>query len=264
MSAREQKLVKEMRDFTGASTDQARTLLERFGWDIAQAADAFFQGDLGGAGAGAPPPEPQVDLRAIGEWFDRYKDVDVPGEKEKMTDGIMQFCADLGIDAEDVVVLVISWTMKAEEMCVYTRDEFDRGMRELGVDSPEKLKERLDGMRAMLAAPESFKEIYAYTFEYAKETGKKVMPKDIAVAMWRIVLGDGRFKYLDQWCSFVEAQAIKFVNRDTWKMALEFATTTAESLDDYDEDGAWPCIIDDFVDFLKKQPAEEEKKGGEA
>ena len=265
MSARETRLIKEMRDFTGASAAQARTLLERFGWDISHAADAFFTGDLGGgagAGAGAPPP-PALDARAIAEWFDQYKDADVPGEQDQMTDGIINFCGDIGIDAEDVVVLVISWYMKAENMCVYTREEFDRGMRELSVDSPAKLKEKIDGMRALLVDPESFKDIYAWTFNFAKESGKKVLPKEVAVAMWKIILAGGQFRYLDQWCEFVEAQSIKYVNKDMWTMCYEFAQTVADSLDAYDENGAWPCVIDDFVEHLKKQPAEEAKDAGE-
>ena len=88
-------------------------------------------GGGGGAGSGGGARRaPAVDERALRAWFETYQDPVEEGCPPQMTaEGVMQFCADIGIDAMDPVVLVVSFHMKAENMCVYTREEFERGMK---------------------------------------------------------------------------------------------------------------------------------------
>ena len=66
--------------------------------------------------------------------------------------------------------------------------------------------------------------------------------------------------WLDWWIHFLEAEWKRGVNRDMWNMTYEFyAKTIAESdgrggtgetLAWWDEDGAWPGVIDDFVAYV--------------
>jgi hypothetical protein len=42
-------------------------------------------------------------------------------------DGILSLCSDLGVEPEDVVVLVLSWHMNASSMGEYSREEFEQG-----------------------------------------------------------------------------------------------------------------------------------------
>lgn len=43
------------------------------------------------------------------------------------------------------------------------------------------------------------------------------------------------------------------MNKDMWNQTLEFAIQSVrdESLSFWNEDGAWPSVIDDFVTWLK-------------
>ncbi|KAJ7090338.1 hypothetical protein B0H15DRAFT_260359 [Mycena belliarum] len=43
----------------------------------------------------------------------------------------------------------------------------------------------------------------------------------------------------------------KATNKDLWSMMLEFCRTVKPTLQDYEADGAWPTLLDDFVAWRK-------------
>lgn len=71
-----------------------------------------------------------MDQALLSSWFSKYSD------KEDTDfiyeDGIAQFCSDLGLDPEDPVMLVLSWYMEAATMCVFTREEWVKGLERIG------------------------------------------------------------------------------------------------------------------------------------
>lgn len=42
------------------------------------------------------------------------------------------------------------------------------------------------------------------------------------------------------------------ITQDTWSLFLQFSEQVGDDLSKFDEDGAWPVLIDDFVDHLKE------------
>ena len=49
-----------------------------------------------------------------------------------LVDGTVKLCATLDVDPTDVVVLVLAWHLKAENMCEFTRKGFIEGWSKLG------------------------------------------------------------------------------------------------------------------------------------
>lgn len=47
----------------------------------------------------------------------------------------------------------------------------------------------------------------------------------------------------------------RVVNRDQWCNILEFSRTVDAHLHAYDADGAWPVLLDEFVDWLRAERA---------
>lgn len=108
-----------------------------------------------------------------------------------------------------------------------------------------KLKLRLN----LEADFSEFSRFYDFVFFVCREGGQKNITISKAVTAWKIVLA-GRFRLLDHWCNFVEKNQRYNISEDTWQQVLSFSRSVHENLEGYDREGAWPVLIDDFVEHM--------------
>ncbi|XP_022955100.1 uncharacterized protein LOC111457165 isoform X1 [Cucurbita moschata] len=94
-----------------------------------------------------------------------------------------------------------------------------------------------------------FSRFYEFVFFVCRENGQKNITVGRAIKAWRLVL-DGRFRLLNQWCDFVENNQRHNISEDTWLQVLAFSRCVHENLEGYDPEGAWPVLIDDFVEHM--------------
>ncbi|XP_072977865.1 defective in cullin neddylation protein AAR3 isoform X2 [Typha angustifolia] len=97
-----------------------------------------------------------------------------------------------------------------------------------------------------------FDFFYDFVFFICRENGQKNITVQRAVTAWRIVL-NGSFRLLNQWCNFVEEHQRHNISEDTWQQLLAFSRCVNEDLEGYDPKGAWPVLIDDFVEHIISQ-----------
>ncbi|XP_009376275.1 defective in cullin neddylation protein AAR3 [Pyrus x bretschneideri] len=112
-------------------------------------------------------------------------------------------------------------------------------------DEVFKLMSRLDSMVDF----SEFSRFYDFVFFMCRENGQKNITVNKAVNAWRLVLA-GRFRLLNQWCDFVEKNQRHNISEDTWRQVLAFSRCVHENLEGYDPEGAWPVLIDDFVEHM--------------
>lgn len=199
-----------------------------------------------------PVKKSSVSIDAVNAWFDTYIDPD-DDEDTIHEEGILKFCEDIGVDPQDLVVLVIAWKMGATYMCALTRKEWQKGMQEMDCDSAATLMTKIRLLRESIASEAEFKRFYSFCFGFSKEPGQKSLSIDIAMAMWELLLST-RFKELTaSWLAFlVEKKPVKGVTRDTWDLLFDFFVKVRESYDNYDENEAWPVLIDDYMTWINR------------
>lgn len=107
------------------------------------------------------------------------------------------------------------------------------------------LMSRLD----LMADSSQFSWFYNFAFFICREDGQRSITVSRAIMAWKLVLS-GRFRLLNQWCSFVEKNQRHNISEDTWRQVLAFSRCVHENLEGYDPEGAWPVLIDEFVEHM--------------
>ena len=213
-----------------------------------------------------PSPEPEEkNSHANLSWsedqcrvlFDKYAVLD-DGEDEFAInfDGIEALCTDLKVDANDLSIFIFAWHCDAQTLGEFTWQEFRIGCENLKIDSIERFRERIDTLKAEMIDPVAFKRFYSFVFTYGKENTQKSLDLDSAIELWKILISE-KFSNLILFCDFLrETQNKRAVSRDTWDLLLDFSTQVDSRFKNYDADGAWPTVIDDFVEWATPKLAE--------
>ncbi|EFJ37554.1 hypothetical protein SELMODRAFT_403971 [Selaginella moellendorffii] len=225
--------VHQFMSIAGATEKASLTALKASDWNLEGAFEYFYTNQ--------PVSKPMADPRHLEELYMRYKD---RFSDMILVDGISAFCDDLKVDPGDVVMLVISWHMGAATMCEFSRQEFITGFQSLGFLIAN----------AFYMVADKFREIYNFAFNWAKEKGQKSLALDTALGMWRLLFNEHPWPLVEPWCQFLQAKHNKAISKDTWSQLFEFSKSIDSSLSNYDSEGAWPYLIDEFVEFLHDLP----------
>ncbi|XP_060801403.1 DCN1-like protein 5 [Amyelois transitella] len=187
-------------------------------------------------------------------WFKEYTSVSEPDVLGP--EGMEKFCEDLGVDPENVVMLVIAYKMGAKQMGFFTQEEWLKGLTELQCDSVHKLQNKLEYLRNLLNDPYVFKAVYRYSYDFARDKDQRSLDTGTARALLGVLLP--RWPLRAPLAAFLQrGRRYRVVNRDQWCNILEFSRTIDTQLTAYDADGAWPVMLDEFVEWLRSERANE-------
>ncbi|KAK8513589.1 hypothetical protein V6N13_002323 [Hibiscus sabdariffa] len=171
-------------------------------------------------------------------------------------EGIEALCADLGVDYTDVRILMLAWKLKSEKQGYFTREEWQTGLKALGVDSLSKLKKALPELEKEVEKPSNYEDFYTYAFRYClTEEKQKSVDIESICELLNLVLGVQFRPQVDSLVEYLKIQNdYKVINADQWINFLRFCKEISfPDLRNYDANQAWPLILDNFVEWMREK-----------
>ncbi|GKV03356.1 hypothetical protein SLE2022_035790 [Rubroshorea leprosula] len=189
----------------------------------------------------------------IDQLFDAYANSSL-----QMIDpeGIEALCSDLGVDHTNVRILMFAWKLKAEKQGYFTQDEWRTGLKALGANTLSKLKKALPDLEKEVRTPPNFEDFYSYAFRYClTEDKQKNVDIESVCELLNLVLGSPFRPQVDLLIEYLKFQSdYKVINLDQWLNFLRFCNEISfPDLKNYDSTEAWPLILDNFVEWMKKK-----------
>ncbi|KAF6828208.1 hypothetical protein CPLU01_08687 [Colletotrichum plurivorum] len=195
--------------------------------------------------------------------FDKLRN-DSQDEKDSLgVESTMAYLQDLGVSIENAEMLVVAELLQTPSIGEITRKGYVDGWKESSSATRQAHVSHIKSLvNSLTTDPAYFRKVYRYTFVASKEDNQKALPVDTAKVYWGVLFSPPGWEWktksqdwLQLWTTFLDEKWTRSVNRDMWNMTLEFATKTMvdESLSFWNEDGAWPGVIDDFVAWCKEK-----------
>lgn len=262
-TAQQKAAITQFISFTQMDRTAAVRVLKSHGWDAQNAVNGYYSGGGGGSNASA------ATKAMLNKLFDKYRE-DPAGEPDVIgVEGTMSYLPQLEVDLEGMESLAALEIIQAPTMGEISRDGFVNGWLERDCDTIEKQKAYIKTLKTQLPTDKAvFTRVYKYTFFLAKTGQQKAVALDSAILYWDLLFASPlsavkwstpSTPWLDWWKEFLNASWKKSVNKDMWNETLKFAQLTLqdEAISFWNEESSWPSVIDNFVEWVKK-----EKRGG--
>eukprot|EP01100_Stratorugosa_tubuloviscum_P001996 TRINITY_DN1459_c0_g3_i1.p1 TRINITY_DN1459_c0_g3~~TRINITY_DN1459_c0_g3_i1.p1 ORF type:complete len:271 (+),score=104.43 TRINITY_DN1459_c0_g3_i1:30-842(+) len=199
---------------------------------------------------------PTFNPSKIDQLFASYEDNEEKGAIGP--DGIMKLCSDLNIDPENIAILIFAWHLQAQRMGYFSKTEFTNGLLKIQVDSIASLKEKMKTFENDISDANKFKEFYKFAFIFSKPPESKVLELQTSIGLLQLLLNKSKYNHVQNFVDFLLQQTTyKALNLDQWLNFLEFSSTVNKDLSNYDEDGAWSVILDEYVQWFKQNVNEQ-------
>jgi len=191
-------------------------------------------------------------------------------------EGFAKLCEALGLEEMSFESVYLMYTLSPEVDDVMvvcpSKAAFQRGVECLGCKSVAEVAAKLRLKRAALQADfgPRFRPFFAWLFEMGRQitaantgacpTVVRSVPLEAGLPLLSSALGP--WSLLPQFCDFSQNVFAQPFNKDLWMQLGRFVEMTTSGqihadLSNYDDDltgggNAWPCMIDDFVEFVQK------------
>eukprot|EP00762_Andalucia_godoyi_P004236 ANDGO_05494.mRNA.1 hypothetical protein len=250
-----QRSVRQFLEVVSHANEQiAIESLRKSGGNVQQAVDYYFEHehDFARMLKNANP-------KKIDEMFDNFKKTGINGGADPSEDSIsgpgLSALADaLGIDITSMTFVFFCYLSGCAQNYCIQRVEFLLVCQRLSSDTIGLLSKNLTiAEKNYMSNATLFKQFYVYCFSFMKDPSQKSMAPDVAAMAWPMLLSP-RYTLLSLWIEFVSQVYKKAVSKDTWTMFLDFIIAYPLSVANYKEDLAWPSVIDEYVEWVQKQP----------
>lgn len=272
-------MMAEFRSFTNAIPADASRICKKAGYRLEVAFDLFYNDRLAQINAERSMQSRSKAISeafesALNSQFNEFQDADDPSRMEM--EGLMRYLEVLSLTPEDPKVLCLCHLLHAPRLGLLERSSFvqhwttvflqsatsssapsTQSLEDLVKFQAQTLNELDRRFRSELSY---FEEVYRFIFDFGRDEGQKSLALPTAIAFWEMVIpltpevDENTFRpdYLEWWIELIRSRN-KSVSRDTWNLFLEFVTQLEDGFENYDEQAAWPSLIDDYVTLAREK-----------
>ncbi|KAH9821254.1 Cullin binding-domain-containing protein [Melampsora americana] len=284
--AQKERVMSEFMNLTNAIPADTARLCKKAGYRLEVAIEMFYRD---GAAQINADRAVRTRKRALGEeiegllntQFNDYEDGD--DSKRMEMEGLIKYLETLGLSPEEPSVICLAQLVQAPRLGIIERQGFCEGWTKAYLEENEenemtgvnRLKTQEDLIQFQKSHIESlsnhlkedeeyFQLIYRYVFDFGKDEGQKSFALETAIAFWEMLIPlaptpDGhpfKHEYLEWWFQLLRSKG-KAVSRDTWNLFGDFVEQFDDGFTNYDESGAWPSMIDDYVELARTKVGSE-------
>ncbi|VDN59200.1 unnamed protein product [Dracunculus medinensis] len=248
MRTSQREKIRSFMVWTKSNEKVATDYLNHTGWNLEKACDLYYRYPKMFHSESVASV---VDQRNLKAFFTKYAN-DARDDDSSIIGphGVLRLLNDLELDPRSRTVLILAWKLNAKTSCEFTWKEFSTGLTDMRVDSLEKLRAAVPEMANELQDPIKFRDLYQFAYNYARTSNSKNISLEMAIAYWELLF-DKSQDFLESWFSFLREKGVGAISRDTWNLFLEFIRNIRPDFSNYDVDGAWPVLIDEFVEYSK-------------
>jgi len=148
---------------------------------------------------------------------------------------------DFDIGEDKHVLSVESFAAVSQTLNVMTMEQLDTYVKSAYLFLRGEIEHTVNGVTYR------YKDFYSFCYDYGFYSGG--VEREMAILLWKSLLKIRYPKLANKWFSFLEVKKVNAISRDTWMCFLDFANEIFEDMSNYDPSGAWPVLIDEFVEY---------------
>ncbi|KAI0191577.1 DUF298-domain-containing protein [Astrocystis sublimbata] len=261
LSSAQKTAIANFVEITGASERTASRYLKNSNYRFDEAIGVFYTSGASSAGAAAAGTRDSQ----LNQLFDSYRNEQEDAKDTLGASSAMSYLQSIGVGFEDASLFLAVELLQAPSIGEITRAGFLNGWRDAGAAKADAQTAHLSRLSSSMSRDRDlFRKVYRYAFVAGKEKEQRALSLEMALLYWDTLFkapgqswvgSETKINWLDQWKAFLDETWTRSVNRDMWNQCLEFAYKSIddETLDFWNEDGAWPGVIDEFVAWYKKK-----------
>ena len=169
---------------------------------------------------------------------------------------MLHFFEALQMDSNDWCTLALAWKWNCSTGGIIYRHEFIAGMRSMGCTTIEQLQEKVRELRAQLERePALFKAFFSFVFSFVRntqESNRKTIGLDTARRLLQSLLAPRYPQHIEPFARYLEGMSDgRRMTYDQWMSVLDWCESMDDGFTRYEEEGSWPVLIDEFVDWMR-------------
>ncbi|KAK6332299.1 DCN1-like protein 4 [Orbilia brochopaga] len=213
--------------------------------------------------------------KTVEEWFGVYAS---EGDSEQIdVEGIIRLLGDLDVKFESAAIYILCWKLGLEAMGSIPKKKWVDGMNKYGLKNNQQLLKSLaiwlEETKPVSPPSTSFVDFFKYMFQFSKATPEtRSVAIDDALPVMSFALDPltydlkydpdtavsikpevHPYPHRQPFLDFLATkQPVKVINKDQWESFIPFNRAVSYTLEDYNPEGAWPSLYDQYVEWRRE------------